>query len=122
LIFFTGDLVNNRASEMDNWKEQFGALTAKDGVYSVLGNHDYGDYAEWPSGLAKKANLSAIKNVHREMGWKLLLNEHKFVEKEGQRIAIVGVENWGAGGFKKAGDIDLASEGLGKDDFKILLS
>ena len=122
VIFFTGDLVNNKASEMEAWKERFGGLKARDGVYSVLGNHDYGDYAEWPSPEAKRANLSALKNVHREMGWKLLLNEHKFVEKDGQRLALVGVENWGAGGFKKAGDIDLASEGLSEKDFKILLS
>ena len=122
VIFFTGDLVNNKASEMEGWKDRFGGLKAKDGIYSVLGNHDYGDYAEWPSPEAKRANLSALKNVHREMGWKLLLNEHRFVEKEGQRLALVGVENWGAGGFKKAGDIDLASEGLTEKDFKILLS
>ena len=122
VIFFTGDLVNNKASELDGWKERFGGLRAKDGVYSVLGNHDYGDYADWASPEAKRANLSALKNVQREMGWNLLLNEHTFVEKDGQRIALVGVENWGAGGFKKAGDVDLASEGLAENDFKILLS
>ena len=122
VIFFTGDLVNNKASELDGWKERFGGLRAKDGVYSVLGNHDYGDYADWASPEAKRANLSALKNVQREMGWNLLLNEHTFVEKDGQRIALVGVENWGAGGFKKAGDVDLASEGLTEKDFKILLS
>lgn len=122
VIFFTGDLVNNKAVEMEGWKERFGGLKAKDGVYSILGNHDYGDYAEWPSPEAKKANLSTLKNVHREMGWKLLLNEHRFLEKDGQRIAVVGVENWGAGGFKKAGDIDIASQGLKEEDFKILLS
>lgn len=122
VIFFTGDLVNDKASEMEAWKERFGGLRARDGVYSVLGNHDYGDYAQWPSPEAKKANLSALKNIQREMGWKLLLNEHRFVERDGQRLALVGVENWGAGGFKKAGDLDLASEGLTEKDFKILLS
>lgn len=122
MIFFTGDLVNNKASELEGWTERFGGLKARDGVYSVLGNHDYGDYAEWPSPEAKKANLSALKNAHRDMGWDLLLNEHRLVEKNGQRLAIVGVENWGAGGFKKAGDVELASEGLGATDFKILLS
>lgn len=122
VIFFTGDLVNNEAVELEGWEERFGGLKAKDGVFSVLGNHDYGDYTDWPSPEAKKANLSTLKNVQREMGWKLLLNEHHFLEKDGQRIAIVGVENWGAGGFKKAGDIDLASKGLEEKDFKILLS
>lgn len=122
LITFTGDLVNNKASEMDNWKEIFGGLKAKDGVYSVLGNHDYGDYVNWESAQAKKANLDALKKVHADMGWNLLLNEHKFVQKGEQRIALVGVENWGIGGFKQAGDLDRAAAGVNDHDFKILLS
>lgn len=122
VITFTGDLVNNKASEMDAWKEIFGSLKAKDGVYSVLGNHDYGDYVEWGSAAAKKENLEALKNVHAEMGWKLLLNEHKYLERDGQRIALVGVENWGIGGFKQAGDLDKSAAGLTADDFKVLLS
>ncbi|GAB2764392.1 metallophosphoesterase [Salinimicrobium soli] len=122
VILFTGDLVNNKASEMDPWKEFFGGLKAEHGVFSVLGNHDYGDYVAWESAEAKKQNLEALKNVHREMGWRLLLNEHEFIEKNGEKIAIVGVENWGIGGFKKAGDLDKAANGLKKEDFKVLLS
>ncbi len=121
MILFTGDLVNNKASEMDDWKGIFGTLQAKDGIFSVLGNHDYGDYVNWDSAEAKRANLDAVKQVHGEMGWKLLLNEHKFIQKDGQQIAVVGVENWGAG-FKQKGDLDKAAIGLSQEDFKILLS
>lgn len=120
-IMFTGDLVNNKASEMGPWKEAFGKLQARDGVYSVLGNHDYGDYVEWASATAKKENLEALKNVHREMGWNLLLDEHKKVNRGKDSIAIVGVENWGAG-FKQVGDLEKASSGLSENEFKVLLS
>lgn len=122
MVVFTGDLVNNVASEMEPWKEMFGSIKAKDGVYSVLGNHDYGDYKNWNSEEEKRDNLERLKNTHREMGWELLLNEHRYIEKNGQRIALVGVENWGIGGFKKEGDLDLAGEGLSAKDFKVLLS
>ena len=120
-IMFTGDLVNNTASEMDNWKQFFGQLTAKDGVYSVLGNHDYGDYVNWDSAAAKKANLDALKEVHREMGWNLLLDEHRKISRGNDTISVVGVENWGAG-FKQVGDLDRASAGLSENEFKVLLS
>ncbi|MGB5941890.1 MAG: metallophosphoesterase [Leeuwenhoekiella sp.] len=122
VILFTGDLVNNVATEMDNWKEHFSKLTAADGVFSVLGNHDYGDYASWETETAKEQNLQQLKNIQAEMGWNLLLNEHRFIERNGDKIAVVGVENWGAGGFKKAGDIDKASAGLTENDFKVLMS
>lgn len=120
-IMFTGDLVNNTASEMDTWKQFFGQLSAKDGVYSVLGNHDYGDYVNWDSAAAKKANLDALKEVHREMGWNLLLDEHRKISRGNDSISIVGVENWGAG-FKQVGDLDRASAGLSENEFKVLLS
>ncbi|WP_324720754.1 metallophosphoesterase [Salinimicrobium sp. HB62] len=120
-IMFTGDLVNNTASEMEPWKEMFASLSAPDGVFSVLGNHDYGDYVNWESAAAKRANLEDLKNVHREMGWNLLLDEHKKVARGDDSIAIVGVENWGAG-FKQVGDLDKAAQGLSKEEFKILLS
>ncbi len=122
MVVFTGDLVNNIASEMEPWKEMFGGIKAKDGVYSILGNHDYGDYKNWSSEEEKNKNLETLKSTHKEMGWDLLLNENRYIEKNGQRIALVGVENWGAGGFKKAGDLELAAEGVSKNDFKILLS
>ncbi len=122
VILFTGDLVNNVADEMLPWKDLFGKLTAKDGMYSVLGNHDYGDYASWESEVAKAENLEKLKTIQKEMGFDLLLNESRYLEKEGDKIALVGVENWGAGGFKKAGDLKKASKNIKKDDFKILMS
>ncbi|WP_031427219.1 metallophosphoesterase [Flavimarina sp. Hel_I_48] len=122
VILFTGDLVNNTATEMNDWKSLFSTLQAKDGVFSILGNHDYGDYVTWKSGQAKRQNLEDLKNLQRDMGWDLLLNEHRLLERDGQKIALVGVENWGAGGFKKAGDVDVASAGLKSTDFKILMS
>ncbi|OEY73311.1 metallophosphoesterase [Salegentibacter salarius] len=122
MVVFTGDLVNNEASEMEPWKELFGQIKAKDGVYSILGNHDYGDYKSWSSPEAKKQNLDTLKDTHAIMGWKLLLNEHKLIERNGEKIALVGVENWGAGGFKKDGDLDKAGAGLNEKDFKVLLS
>lgn len=120
-IMFTGDLVNNTASEMDSWKGTFGKLSAPDGVFSVLGNHDYGDYVNWESAAAKKANLDALKNVHGEMGWNLLLDENKKISRGKDSIAVVGVENWGAG-FKQVGDLNKAASNLSEDEFKILLS
>ncbi|MEZ4803350.1 MAG: metallophosphoesterase [Gelidibacter sp.] len=122
VILFTGDLVNNKTTEMLPWKELFSQLKAKDGVYSVLGNHDYGDYIDWNSEAEKEQNLEDLKFLQREMGYDLLLNESRFIERNGQRIALIGVENWGKGGFKKNGDLKKASENIHKDDFKILMS
>ncbi len=121
-ILFTGDMVNNEAAEMEPWKETFARLKARDGKFSVLGNHDYGDYIDWPTPEAKIANLDRLKEIQKEMEFKLLLNEHHYIEKDGQRLAIVGVENWGEGGFKKAGDLNKAISGLAQGDFKILMS
>ncbi|CAM4330165.1 metallophosphoesterase [Gillisia hiemivivida] len=121
-ILFTGDLVNNKATEMDPWMETFSKLNAKDGVFSILGNHDYGDYVAWESDQARLNNLQDLKKVHSTLGWDLLLNEHRFLERNGERIALIGVENWGAGGFKKMGDLDLAGKGLSPQEFKVLMS
>ena len=122
VILFTGDMVNNTADEMLPYIDIFKRLDAKDGLYSVLGNHDYGDYVRWDSDAAKKENLENLKVIQKDIGFDLLLNENRFIEKDGQRIAIIGVENWGKGGFKKAGDLKKASDLVDKDDFKILLS
>lgn len=122
VILFTGDLVNNIATEMNDWQSLFSSLHAPDWVFSILGNHDYGDYVSWESEQAKAENLDLLKSIQRGMGWDLLLNEHRFLERNGQKIALVGVENWGVGGFKKAGDVDAASKELKPTDFKILMS
>ncbi|WP_336068191.1 metallophosphoesterase [Mesoflavibacter sp. CH_XMU1404-2] len=121
VILFTGDLVNNEASEMDQWKSTFSKLTAKDGVYSVLGNHDYGDYMNWPNEAAKQENLDYLFQIQKEIGFDLLKNESRFLERNGERIALIGVENWGAG-FKQVGDLDKASKAVKPEDFKILMS
>lgn len=122
VIFFTGDLVNNKTSEMLPWTDLFSTLQAPDGVYSILGNHDYGDYIEWNTVEDKLKNLEDLKELQRSMGFDLLLNEHRYLERNGDRIALVGVENWGRGGFKKAGDLDRAVKNIDPKDFKILLS
>lgn len=122
VILFTGDLVNNMADEMNDWKELFATLKAKDGVFSVLGNHDYGDYVTWETNAEKQANLQKLKDIQKEMGWNLLLNENRLIERNGQRIALLGVENWGLNGFKQVGDLDKTFEGVSKDDFKIVMS
>ncbi|MBL4662342.1 MAG: metallophosphoesterase [Flavobacteriaceae bacterium] len=121
VILFTGDLVNNMTSEMTRWKGLFSTLSAKDGVYSVLGNHDYGEYMQWESKEAKERNLEDLKTLQKEMGWDLLLNEHRTLERNGAQIKLIGVENWGQG-FKQAGDLKKASEGVLKADFKVLMS
>ncbi len=122
VILFTGDIVNNKADELLPWKDAFGRLSAKEGVYSVLGNHDYGDYVNWETKAEKEANLQQLFATQAEMGFTLLRNETHFLEKEGERLALVGVENWGKGGFKKKGDLDKAIANVAADDFKILLS
>lgn len=122
VILFTGDLVNNIADEMNDWKALFSTLKAPEGVFSVLGNHDYGDYVKWESASEKFENLQNLKNLQKEMGWNLLLNENRYLQRSGQKIALIGVENWGENGFKQAGDLDKACEGISKDDFKILMS
>ncbi|SHG69790.1 metallophosphoesterase [Winogradskyella jejuensis] len=122
VILFTGDIVNNKATELEPYVPIFNKLKAKDGLYSVLGNHDYGDYVRWNSEDDKKQNLENLKSLQKQIGFDLLLNESRFIEKNGERIALVGVENWGKGGFKKAGDLKKASEQINKNDFKVLLS
>ncbi len=123
LILFTGDLVNNRATEMDDYKDIFSKLNAPMGVYSTLGNHDYGDYVQWPSPQAKADNLESLKKLQANMGWRLLMNENVIFEKNGEKIALLGIENWGAKGhFPKHGRLDLAHKGTENIPFKILMS
>lgn len=122
VILFTGDIVNTHATEMHPWVETFKGLhNPKFGKYSVLGNHDYGEYINWPSQKVKSDNFEAIKDLHRQIDFKLLMNEHVKLIKGSDEIAVVGVENWGHN-FKKAGDLVKASTGLNKNDFKILMS
>lgn len=123
LILFTGDLVNDRASEIGDYQAVFSRLQAPMGVYSTLGNHDYGDYAGWESVEAKKDNLERLKTIQAEMGWRLLMNEHVALEKGGEQIALIGIENWSAKArFPKYGRMDLAYPGAEKYPFRILMS
>lgn len=123
LILFTGDLVNDRATEMENYIDVFSQLKAPMGVYSVLGNHDYGEYVRWNSATEKSANLEQLKKVHSQMGWRLMMNEHHVFEKDNQQLALLGVENWSAkGNFPKYGRLSEAYAGTEKVPFKILMS
>ncbi|HXO75864.1 MAG TPA: metallophosphoesterase [Puia sp.] len=123
IILFTGDLVNNIATEMKDYKTLFARLKAPMGVYSVLGNHDYGDYQWWETTELKKANLDSLKQIQADMGWKLLMNEHVALEKGGDKIALLGIENWSAKArFPKYGKMSEAYAGTEKYPVKILMS
>jgi predicted MPP superfamily phosphohydrolase len=122
VILFTGDLVNNLADEMTNWKSTFSKIKSKDGVYSILGNHDYGDYHQFENESEKKENFENIIKVHSEMGWDLLRNERRELKRGEDKLHLIGVENWGKGGFKKAGDFDKAAADVDPKDFKILMT
>ena len=123
LILFTGDLVNDRAIEMTEYIDVFKSLKAPLGVYSILGNHDYGDYVKWESREIKMANLENLKEVHGMLGWRLLMNEHIVLERNGEQIALLGIENWSAkGNFPKYGRLHEAYAGTEQYPFKILMS
>jgi predicted MPP superfamily phosphohydrolase len=123
LIFFTGDLVNNTAEESTDYIPIFRHVKAPLGVYSVLGNHDYGDYMQWPSLKAKQKNFENIVDVHGQLGWQLLMNEHTYIEEGGEKLAIIGIENFGAKGrFPKYGKLDMAYAGTEEAPVKLLLS
>ncbi len=123
LILFTGDLVNNEAKEMADYMDVFSQLNAPMGVYSVLGNHDYGDYVQWENKEAKLANLESLKKLQGEMGWRLLMNEHVVLDRNGEKIALIGIENWSnKARFPKYGDLKKAYEGTEDISFKILMS
>jgi uncharacterized protein len=123
IILFTGDLVNNIALEVGEYQAIFGCLDAPMGVYSTLGNHDYGDYSWWENAEAKKANLDHLMRIQKEMGWRLLMNEHVVLERGSDQIALLGVENWSAKArFPKYGKLDEAYAGAEKYPFKILMS
>jgi predicted MPP superfamily phosphohydrolase len=121
IILFTGDLVNNHSKEMEPWIETFKKLNAPMGKYSILGNHDYGDYVSWPSKEAKEANMQRLYEIQEELGFKLLRNENVKLEKAGASIDLLGVENWGKG-FGQYGDLKKTAANLSDQSFKILMS
>jgi len=121
LFVFTGDLVNHKADEIEPFIDQFSMIKAPYGQFSIIGNHDYGDYIAWPSKEAKEENFIKFKDQHKKLGYRLLLDESIKIEKEGQYIQLLGVENWGVG-FGARGDLDKALQETANEDFKILLS
>ena len=130
LIVFTGDIVNRQSSELEPFIDVLSRLKAKDGVYSILGNHDYGDYVDWNTPLDKERNLLQLKDYQRKMGWKLLNNESVFIKNDKDSILLIGVENWGEPPFPKYGDLNHAlpekedGAGVHQNDrsYKLLLS
>lgn len=123
IIFFTGDLVNYKTEEAFLFKKTLQKLKAAHGIFATLGNHDYGDYTRWPSPEAKKQNMTDLYNFYNEIGWKLLNNENRLIEKDSEKIAVIGVENWGAfSRFPKYGDLEKATQDTGDAKVKLLLS
>jgi uncharacterized protein len=122
IVFFTGDLVNNIASEIDDYIDVFSRIKAPLGVYSTLGNHDYGEYVQWNSPDEKIANVQNLVKTHKTMGWDILMNENRILERNGEKIAILGIENWGGGRWPKYGKLDKAYKGTENIPVKLLLS
>ncbi len=124
LVIFSGDLVNDRAPEMENYMDVFNKIKAPMGVYSTFGNHDYGDYIKWPyEGVTKEQNLIDLAKVHEKLGWRLMMDEHVELEKNGEKIALIGIQNWSAKArFPKYGDMKKAYAGTENFPFKILIS
>lgn len=123
-IFFTGDMVNERAIEAEFWIKKIAQLNAKSGKFSVLGNHDYGDYYEHYVGKPEKIeeNVSRLQAIQEKMGFQLLRNENILLKKGNESIRLIGLENWGAGHFSKYGDLDKATQGVNNQEVQILLS
>ena len=121
LFVFTGDLVNNVANEITPYIDMFSQIKAPYGQFSILGNHDYGDYIKWDSAKAKADNLQELKNQHQKLGYHLMLDENVRISKDNQHIVLIGVQNWGRG-FIQIGNLDNALNGVNPNDFKVLLS
>lgn len=122
LIVFTGDLINNKATELEGYEETLSLLKAKDGVFSILGNHDYGPYYKWKTPQEQAENLISLEKKEAGMGWVLLNNEHHILHHNGDSIALIGVENWGMPPFSGKGDLKKAIKGTEDIPFKLLLS
>jgi predicted MPP superfamily phosphohydrolase len=123
LVFFTGDLVNSKAEEMEPYIDIFSGIESRYGTFSVRGNHDYGDYHRWPDAASKAANTARFEEIHRELGWDLLSNENRLLSIRGQEVAVIGIENMSAiARFPKYGDLQKAREGTDKASLRLLLS
>ena len=122
MILFTGDFVNNQSDEAKPYLDLFAKVKAPLGVHAVMGNHDYGDYHRWDSMIEKQQNIKDLHQMHKYMGWNIMLNENKIITADGESIALLGLENWGAGRFSKYGDMSKTYEGTQEISYKILMS
>lgn len=122
LVLFTGDMVNNLAEEFNSVKNLFASINAKDGKFSVLGNHDYGLYVQWNSKQEQAQNIPNLIKLQKEAGFEVLRNEHRIIDKNGEKLYIIGVENWGLKPFPQYGDLDKATRGIPQNAAKILMS
>ncbi|HYV94926.1 MAG TPA: metallophosphoesterase, partial [Chitinophagales bacterium] len=123
IIFFTGDLVNNKSDEALEYMDVYSKMKAKYGVFSIFGNHDYGDYYHWDNDVLKAINLQKLEDIHARLGWKLLRNQNVLLGEEGNQLAIIGVDNWSnVGHFQRYGDLKKAYEGTENAKVKLLLS
>jgi len=122
LVLFTGDIVNARSDEMTEFTDILPGVRAKYGVYSVLGNHDYGDYAQWPTPEDKERNLQRLIGLQEQWGWDVLIDEHEYIHIGGDSIVILGVGNWGEPPFKQYGNLKKAYSGVDPATFSVLLS
>ncbi len=122
MVLFTGDFVNNQSDEAKPYLDLFAKVKAPLGVHAVMGNHDYGDYHRWDSMIEKQQNIKDLHQMHKYMGWNIMLNENKIITADGESIALLGLENWGAGRFSKYGDMSKTYEGTQEIPYKILMS
>lgn len=122
IVFFTGDLVNNQSDEAKPYLDIFKKVKAPMGVFSTMGNHDYGDYNQWSSVAAKQKDIAQLHEMHRYMGWDILLNENRIIKEGSDQMAILGLENWGEGRFSKYGNMEKTLKGVEEIPFKLLLS
>ncbi|KPK29010.1 MAG: hypothetical protein AMJ61_00565 [Desulfobacterales bacterium SG8_35_2] len=122
LLLFTGDFVNNVSAEMDSFIPMLNQLNARLGKYSILGNHDYGEYVPWESPEEKRKNLERLVAIEEDIGFRMLLNDSNKIEVNGSEIELVGVENWGQPPFPQYGNLDKALADVNPDSFKILMS
>jgi uncharacterized protein len=122
MAFFTGDLVNNEAKEFNEYFDIFKKIQAPLGVYSTLGNHDYGDYVPWDTPELKAKNLQTLITAHKMMGWNIMMDESKAIKMGGDTLGVLGIQNWGSGGFVKKGDLKKALQNTDQMATKLLLS
>jgi uncharacterized protein len=122
VVFFTGDLVNYYHKEALIYVDTLKKIEAKHGVFSIFGNHDYGDYYKWNNPAEKENDIQELKKIHSRLGWRLLWDEHHDIEQEGEKITVIGVQNCSAHGFSNYGSLEKATKNINYSPVNILLS